>query len=140
MSNIVQRKRRSSTSELSSQIPARGEVVVDVTKSTIVVGDGATAGGVPLSKESHTHAAATISSVGFMAAADKVKLDALSSAGGYTTIQSNATPLTQRATVNFGTQFTSVDNSGSSRTDITLASSFLSEQDTNVMALILALS
>lgn len=40
-------------------------------------------------------------------------------AGGYTTIQNGGSSLTQRATVNFSTGFTSVDNSGSTRTDVT---------------------
>jgi hypothetical protein len=39
----------------------------------------------------------------------------------YATVQANGTPLTQRATLNFGTDFTPVDNPGSTRTDVALA-------------------
>ena len=42
-------------------------------------------------------------------------------ASGYATVDNQATPLTQRATVNFtGAGVTAVDNSGASRTDVTI--------------------
>lgn len=39
------------TSDLSSKTPAQGQIVVDTTKSTLVVGDGSTAGGKALARE-----------------------------------------------------------------------------------------
>lgn len=39
----------------------------------------------------------------------------------YTTIDANGTPLTQRSILNFSTTFGAVDNSGATRTDITIA-------------------
>lgn len=38
----------------------------------------------------------------------------------YQTVQTNGTPLTQRATLNFGTEFTVADNAGSTRTDVSI--------------------
>jgi len=47
--------RRGTTAEHSTFTGAAAEVTVDTTKDTVVVHDGATAGGVPLAKESHNH-------------------------------------------------------------------------------------
>ena len=44
--------RRGTTSQHSSFTGAEGEVTVDTTKDTLVVHDGSTAGGHPISKES----------------------------------------------------------------------------------------
>jgi len=44
--------RRGTTAEHSTFTGANGELTVDTTKKTVVVHDGATAGGVPLAKES----------------------------------------------------------------------------------------
>ena len=44
--------RRGSTTDHSTFTGAEGEITVDTTKDTVVVHDGATAGGVPLAKES----------------------------------------------------------------------------------------
>ena len=44
--------RRGTTAQHSTFTGAEGEVTVDTTKDTLVVHDGTTAGGVPLSKES----------------------------------------------------------------------------------------
>ncbi|HUK34665.1 MAG TPA: hypothetical protein VLV86_12170 [Vicinamibacterales bacterium] len=41
--------------------------------------------------------------------------------GGYSTIDTNGTPVTQRSTMNFATTFSVTDNSGASRTDIDIA-------------------
>jgi hypothetical protein len=55
--------RRGTTSELSSQTGAVGELFVDTTKDTVVVMDGSTAGGFPLVKESSLSAYATTNTV-----------------------------------------------------------------------------
>lgn len=54
--------RRGTTSELGSFTGVAGEVTVDTTKSVAVVHDGSTAGGIPLAKETHSHAASDITS------------------------------------------------------------------------------
>jgi hypothetical protein len=70
MSTAIQR-RRGSTSEHAAFTGLVGEITVDTTKKTVVVHDGATAGGVPLAKEAHNHDAAYIA------------LSAIASAGQY---------------------------------------------------------
>jgi hypothetical protein len=77
MPNIAVRLRRKTTSQLSTLILNIGDIFVDATKNTIVIGDGSTTGGVPLALENHTHSNATTSVPGFMSAADKTKLDGL---------------------------------------------------------------
>ena len=47
---------------------------------------------------------------------------AASGSTGYGTVQEDATPLTQRATINFGTGLTASDDAGNSRTNVVLAS------------------
>ena len=42
--------RRGTTANIAGFTPAQGEVIVDTTKNTVVVGDGATAGGWPLAR------------------------------------------------------------------------------------------
>jgi len=140
MSNIAQRKRRVTTTELSSLTPESGETYVDVTKPTLVVGDGTTLGGVPLAKETHVHANATSGTAGFLSATDKDKLDALSAAGGIQTIQSDTSPLPAQTVANFNTDFTVEDNPGASRTDFAISDTFRAEVNSNTIALIIALS
>ncbi len=106
MSQLAIRKRLYSTTAISTEVGKLGDQAVDITKPTLVIFDGVTAGGVPLAKEVHTHADATNSTsgfesaadhvylyththpnattlvAGFMSAADKAKLDGLSSGGG----------------------------------------------------------
>jgi hypothetical protein len=62
MANAIQ-LRRGTTAEHSTFTGLVGEVTVDTTKDTIVVHDGATAGGVPLAKESDIPAALTASEI-----------------------------------------------------------------------------
>jgi hypothetical protein len=140
MSNLVIRKRRNSTVQLSSTVLALGEVWIDITKPTLIVGDGSTGGGIPLAKENHSHASATTGTAGFMSSSDKSKLDALSLAGGIQNVLSNTTPVTARTTANFNTDFTVVDNSGATRTDFAISAQFRSEVNSNAVALIMALS
>jgi len=140
MSNIAVRKRLSTTAELSTITAVAGEVYVDQTKTTLVVHDGSTAGGVPLAKETHTHANATTGTAGFMSAVDKIKLDDLSAAGGLQTILSDTVALTARTIANFNTDFTVADNSGSTRTDFSISQTFRNEVNSNTVALIIALS
>lgn len=47
--------RRGTTAQHASFTGAEGEITVDTTKDAVVVHDGTTAGGHPLSKEGHTH-------------------------------------------------------------------------------------
>lgn len=54
MSTQIQR-RRGSTLEHAIFTGASGEITVDTSKNTVVVHDGATAGGHPLAKEVHNH-------------------------------------------------------------------------------------
>ncbi len=51
-----------------------------------------------------------------------VTINASPGSGGYSTIQSNTSPVTQRTTVNFSTEFTVTDNSGAGRTDLSINS------------------
>jgi Major tropism determinant N-terminal domain len=139
MSNQVIRKRRSTTSGLSSLVGTLGEIWIDVTKPTVVVHDGSTAGGIPLAHEVHTHANATTLTSGFMSTDDKTKLDALSVTGGIQSILSNTTPVTPRNIMNFNTDFLVVDNSGASRTDVSISTAFRSEMIGDMVALIVAL-
>jgi hypothetical protein len=140
MSNIVLRKRRNTTIELSSLTLPLGEVCIDVTKATLVVHDGSTAGGIPLAKEVHSHASATTGTAGFMSTADKTKLDALSLAGGIQNVLTDTTPVTARTTANFNSDFTVVDNPGATRTDFAISELFRAEVNSNTIALIVALS
>lgn len=57
--------RRGTTSELSTEAGAVGELFVDTTKKTVVVMDGSTAGGTPLAKESALSSYAPLSSPTF---------------------------------------------------------------------------
>jgi hypothetical protein len=140
MSNIVLRKRRGTTIQLSTLVSSPGELYIDLTKPTVVVHDGSTPGGIPLAKEVHSHPIATELTGGFLSSTDKTKLDALSVAGGVQNILSNTTPLPQESTINFSTDFTVVDNPGASRTDFSISSNFLNTINSNAIALIVALS
>lgn len=140
MSNIVVRKRRFTTTQLSTLVLEQGEIVTDIVANTVVVGDGSTAGGVPLALKVHTHPNATEMTAGFLSAADKTKLDALSLTGGIQNVLSNTVPLPAESTANFSTDFTVVDNPGASRTDFSISSAFVNEMTGNTVALIMALS
>jgi hypothetical protein len=140
MSNIATRKRRGTTTELSSLTLLAGETAIDLTKPTLVVGDGTTVGGVPLAKETHVHANATSGTAGFMSSVDKTKLDALSAAGGVQTIELNTTPLPAETTINFNSDFSVTDNPGAFRTDFAISQAFKDGINSNTVAFILALS
>jgi hypothetical protein len=58
------KRRRGTTTQHASFTGLQGELTVDTTKNTVVVHDGSTAGGFPLSKEGHTHVAADITDLG----------------------------------------------------------------------------
>jgi len=62
---------------------------------------------------------------GFVLTADAASANgvkwAAGGSSGYTMIDANGTPLTARAILNFSAEFGAVDNSGATRTDITLA-------------------
>lgn len=140
MANIAIRKRRGTTVALSGITPQAADIFYDSTKATLVVGDGSTAGGVPLAKEVHAHASATTGTAGFMSASDKTKLDALSLSGGIQNILTDTTPVPNQSTANFNTDFTVTDNSGASRTEFSISQAFRNEVNSNAVALIVALS
>ena len=139
MSNLVIRKRRGTTSGLSTLVALPGEIFIDLTKPTVVVHDGTTAGGWPLAHEVHGHAVATTLTPGFMSADDKTKLNALQVGGGVQNILTNTTPVSPENTLNFNTDFTVVDNPGASRTDVGISSAFRDEIDGDIIALVVAL-
>jgi len=117
-------RRRGTTSQTATFTGKLGEITVDTTKTTLVVHDGVTAGGVPLAHQVHTHPDATESTDGFMSAADKTKLDSIASGTiSYQTIQSVSTPEPQRAALNFTTNFAVADDSAGNRTSIDLSDS-----------------
>jgi hypothetical protein len=124
---------------MSALVGTPGEVFIDLTKVTVVVHDGTTPGGVPLAHEVHSHANATTMTAGFMSIDDKNKLDALSVTGGIQIVLSDTTPVTPRNTMNFNTDFTVVDNSGASRTDVSISTAFRNEMVGDMVALIVAL-
>ena len=139
MSNLVIRKNRSTTTGISTLVMLPGELWLDTTKPTVVIGDGSTVGGIPLAHEVHTHAAATELTPGFMSTTDKTKLDNLSINGGIQNILSNTVPVPSENTANFSTDFTVVDNPGASRTEFSISQAFRSEINSDVVALIVAL-
>jgi hypothetical protein len=140
MSNIALKKRLHTTTELSSLVLQSGDLFIDTTKSTVVVGDGTTAGGIPLALQDHTHANSTTLTGGFMSPTDKTKLDALSLAGGIQNVLADTSPVTPRTTANFNTDFTVVDNAGATRTEFSISDTFRNEINSNTIALIIALS
>lgn len=140
MSNLATRKRLSTTTELSTLVLTKGELWVDITKPTVVIGDGITAGGIALAQQNHSHASATNSTPGFLSAADKAKIDALSLAGGYNTIKSMTVPVPAESTVNFSSDFNIVDNPGSAQTEVSMSDAFKESVNSNAIALVLALS
>lgn len=139
MSNIVIRKRRGTTTDLSTLTLPLGEIYIDLTKPTISIHDGVTVGGIPLAQEIHTHANATTSTAGFLSTTDKTKLDALSLAGGIQNVLANTVPVTARTTANFNSDFSVVDNSGSARTEFAISQAFRNEVNNNAVALLIAL-
>lgn len=138
--NIAIRKNRFSTTSISTITIPLGDLIIDITKPTVVVGDGVTVGGIPLAHEVHTHPNATTSTAGFMAAGDKLKLNSLSLNGGYQVFETNGTPLPPENIANFSTDFTITDNSGAATTEFSLSDAFRNEMKNDMVALILALS
>jgi hypothetical protein len=70
------KRRRGTTSQHSTFTGLEGELTIDTTKDTVVVHDGATAGGFPLAKESGSAIAATT-----LSASSTATLNTLSSSG-----------------------------------------------------------
>jgi hypothetical protein len=140
MSNIAIRKRRRTTNNWSSIVIPKGEVVVDIDKPTLIVGNGSTPGGIPLAQSTHSHPNATTNTSGFMSATDKTKLDAISESGAITSIQSNGTNVTPaRSKLNFSTDFTLTDDNVNERTNIVISNALKSTllNDALMLALIL---
>lgn len=96
---------RGTTAQHASFTGLLAQLTVDTTKNTVVVHDGTTAGGHPLSKEGHTHANTDITGL------------------KYQTINSNGTGVNQRSEVNFSTEFTLTDDPGNDQTTVALANS-----------------
>jgi len=143
MSNIVIRKKRGTTFQLSSLTAHAGELYIDITKPTVVIHDGSTVGGIPLAHEVHSHATATSGSfgtAGFMSSSDKAKLDALSLSGGIQNVLSNTVPLPPQTTANFSTDFTVNDNSIANRTEFAISQTFRDELNNDAVSYIIALT
>jgi hypothetical protein len=102
MSTVLQ-FRRGSTSATSTFTGQPGELTVDNTLWTVVVQDGTTAGGHPLSKVGHTHVETDITNL------------------SYATVQLAGTSETQREYLNFSSYFSATDDSINNRTTISLA-------------------
>ena len=64
------KRRRGTTFEHATFTGAAGELTVDTDKDTVVVHDGATAGGTPLALELHVHSASDIMGSGVVAVAN----------------------------------------------------------------------
>jgi len=140
MSQIAIRKRRRSTNDWSSVIIPKNEVVIDTTKPTLIVGNGLTAGGIPLAQATHSHSNATTGTAGFMSATDKQKLDDISTSGAITNIQSDGTNVTPaRSKLNFSTDFTLTDSVPNVRTDVKISDALKASlmNDALMLALIL---
>ena len=140
MSNKALREHKGTTTEVGTHTYPKGTLEIDTTKPTVTVHDGTTAGGVPMAQAVHSHANATESSPGFLSALDKTKLDALSSVGGYNTIEDDGTDLPQQSVLNFGPDLTAADNSGNSTTDVAVSLAFRGEMHSDMLAFIIALS
>lgn len=102
MSTAIQ-FRRGTTTQHSTFAGLNGELTVDTTQYTIVVQDGSTLGGHPLSKVGHSHVIADITNI------------------DYQTIQVAGTAQTQRPALNFTSFFSASDDAPNSRTTLTLA-------------------
>jgi hypothetical protein len=70
--------RRAPSATVAAYTPAEAELWVATDTKKLHLGDGVTAGGIPLARDDHNHPVATSGASGFMSAADKVRLDALS--------------------------------------------------------------
>lgn len=124
MSQITIRARRRPTNQWSGVVIPKGMLVVDTTKPTVIVGDGATAGGIPLAQATHIHSNATTGTAGFMSAIDKTKLDAISESGAITSLQTAGTNQSpSRSKLNFTVDFTLADDNVNERTDVSVSAS-----------------
>lgn len=143
MSNLVIRKRRGTVADMSALVADKGEIFIvvdpDITKTTLVVHDGTTPGGIALSRSDHSHSNATTVAPGFMSTTDKSKLDLLSATGGIQSVLANGIAVVARNTANFNTDFTVVDNPGATRTDFAISTAFREEMKSDIVAYIVAL-
>lgn len=81
MSQIALRKNLKTASELSTFIPKDGDIVVDITNSTIVIGDGSTVGGIPLLNINYSFPLADGSQNGLMSSSNYTALQTLLAIG-----------------------------------------------------------
>jgi hypothetical protein len=95
--------RRGTTTNHSSFAGLVGEVTVDTTKKTLVVHDGTTLGGTPLSKEGHGHTSSDVSGL------------------KYQVVQISGSAQTAQPNLNFSSLFSATNDTPNSRTTVTLA-------------------
>ncbi len=137
--NVTVKRRKNITTELSTITPKLGDVFIDTTKPTLVVGDDTTVGGIPLAKETHTHTSASESVAGFMSATDKTKLDNLVANAGIQIVQTSGTPVAAETTINFSSVFTVTDDSDNSRTNVDISQAFKDSLNSTLLAMMIAL-
>jgi hypothetical protein len=95
--------RRGTTTNHSTFAGLVGELTVDTTKKTVVVHDGSTLGGTPLSKEGHGHTSSDVSGL------------------KYQVVQISGTAQTAQPNLNFSNIFSATNDTPNSRTTVTLA-------------------
>lgn len=103
MANTILQFRRGTTTNLSSYAGLNGEVFVDTTQYTLVVQDGSTLGGYPLSKVGHTHVSTSISGL------------------AYQVIQISGTAQTVQPILNMSNLFSATNDTPNTRTTVNLA-------------------
>lgn len=102
MSTAIQ-FRRGTTTNHSGFAGLLGELTVDTTKKTVIVHDGSTLGGTPLSKEGHTHVTSDVSGL------------------KYQTIQISGSAQPTQAILNLSNLFAATNDIPNSRTTVNLA-------------------
>lgn len=97
--------RRGTTTNHSAFAGLLGEITIDTTKKTVIVHDGSTLGGTPLSKEGHGHSITDVSGL------------------KYQIVQISGTAKPAEPNLNFSGLFSATDDVPYSRTTVTLSSS-----------------
>lgn len=121
MSNTTRLTKRATNVRLSSYAGPLGEVIFDKDTKTLVLQDGSTLGGHPLSKSNHGHGEATVNDPGFMSNSDKAKIDGLPSVVTYQRVQYLGNVQSARYALNFSADISAADDSSNNRTNISLA-------------------
>jgi hypothetical protein len=97
--------RRGTTTNHSAFAGLLGEITIDTTKKTVIVHDGSTLGGTPLSKEGHGHSITDVSGL------------------KYQIVQISGTAKPAEPNLNFSGLFSATDDVPNRRTTVTLSSS-----------------